>query len=115
MTIDEEVVATSSNIQEDFRIDIKNGKGYLETGVNNTFWSRLIITAKIFQPEEGIWTIVIKDKANRNLIIYEDDHVIPGREISFSYKTGLKVNFVIEATWSEKKNTTLCGEISIKY
>ena len=112
-----EVAATSGggSIQEDFKINVQKGKGYFETGVNNTFWWRLMITAKIFQPEEGIWTIVIKDKANRNLIIYENHHVLYDSEISFNYKTGLKVNFLIEATWNQKKNTTLCGEISIKY
>lgn len=112
-----EAAATSSGgiIQEDFKINIKNGKGYYETGVNNTFWSRLIITAKISNPEDGIWKIVIKDKANRNLIVYEDDHVLHDKEIFFNYKTGLKVNFIIEATWNQNKDTTLMGELSIKY
>jgi hypothetical protein len=112
-----EAAATSSGgiIQEDFKINIKNGKGYYETGVNNTFWSRLIITAKISNPKDGIWKIVIKDKANRNLIVYEDDHVLHDKEIFFNYKTGLKVNFIIEATWNQNKDTTLMGELSIKY
>jgi hypothetical protein len=112
-----EAAATSSGgiIQEEFKINIKNGKGYYETGVNNTFWSRLIIAAKISNPEDGIWKIVIKDKANRNLIVYEDDHVLHDKEIFFNYKTGLKVNFIIEATWNQNKDTTLMGELSIKY
>ena len=112
-----EVAATSGggSIQEDFKINVQKGKGYFETGVNNTFWARLMITAKIFQPEDGIWTIIIKDKANRNSVIYEDHNVLHDKEISFNYKTGLKVNFLIEATWNQNKNTTLCGEISIKY
>jgi hypothetical protein len=112
----ETAVASSSGIiQEDFKINIQNGKGHYETGVNNTFWSRLIITAKILKPEDGIWTIVIRDKANRNLVVYEDNNVLYDKEIFFNYKTGLKVNFLIEATWNQDKNTTLLGEISIKY
>jgi hypothetical protein len=112
-----EEAATSSggSIQEDFKINIQNGKGRYETGVNNTFWSRLIITAKILKPEDGIWTIVIRDKTNRNLVVYEDNNVLYDKEIFFNYKTGLKVNFLIEATWNQNKNTTLIGEISIKY
>ena len=112
---EEAATSSSGSIQEDFKINIQNGKGFYETGVNNTFWSRLIITAKIFQPEDGIWTIVIRDKANRNLVVYEDSHVLHDKEIFFNYKTGLKVNFLIEATWNQTKNTTLCGEIFIKY
>lgn len=112
-----EEVATSSSesIKETFNVNVINGKGYYETGTNNSFWSKLTIRARIISPQNGVWTIVIKDKTNRNLVVYEDHQVVHGKEISFSYKTGLKVNFIIEATWSENKNTTLVGEISIKY
>lgn len=113
----EEEAATSNggNIQQDFEINIHDGKGFYETGVNNTFWSTLIITAKIFQPQNGIWTIIIKDKANKSLVVYENHHMLPDSEISFNYKTGLKVNFLIEATWTQHKDTILSGELSIKY
>ncbi|MBU3143610.1 hypothetical protein [Clostridium sp. CF012] len=113
----EEEAATSNggNIQQDFEINIHNGKGFYETGVNNTFWSTLIITAKIFQPQNGVWTIIIKDKANKNLIVYQNHHMLHDNEISFSYKTGLKVNFLIEATWTQPKDTILSGELFIKY
>ena len=87
----------------------------MKLGSSNTFWSRLIITAKIFQPQNGIWTIIIRDKANKNLVIYENHHVLHDKEISFNYKTGLKVNLLIEATWNQSKDTILSGEISIKY
>jgi len=112
-----ETAATSSsgNIQQEFEINIHDGKGFYETGVNNTFWSTLIITAKIFQPHSGIWTIIIKDKANKNLVVYENYHMLHDSEISFNYKTGLKVNFLIEATWTQPKDTILSGELSIKY
>jgi len=113
--MEEAAISSSESIQETFKININNGKGYYETGLNNTFWSRLIITAKILNPENGVWTIVIRDKTNRNLIVYEDHQVVHDKEIFFNYKTGLKVNFIIEATWSENKNTTLMGELSIKY
>jgi hypothetical protein len=113
--MEEAATSTSETIQETFKINVKNGKGYYETEVNNTFWSRLIITARILNPENGIWTIVIRDKTNRNLIVYEDHQVVHDKEVFFNYKTGLKVNFLIEATWSENKNTTLMGELSIKY
>ena len=113
--MEEAAISSSESIQETFKINVKNGKGYYETGLNNTFWSRLIITARILNPENGIWTIVIRDKTNRNLIVYEDHQVVHDKEIIFNYKTGLKVNFIIEATWSENKNTTLMGELSIKY
>ena len=113
--MEEAATSSSESIQETFKINVKNGKGYYETGVNNTFWSRLIISARILNPENGTWTIVIRDKTNRNLIVYEDHQVVYDKEIFFNYKTGLKVNFIIEATWSENKNTTLMGELSIKY
>ena len=113
--MEEAATSSSESIQETFKINVKNGKGYYETGVNNTFWSRLIISARILNPENGTWTIVIRDKTNRNLIVYEDHQVVHDKEIIFNYKTGLKVNFIIEATWSENKNTTLMGELSIKY
>ena len=113
--MEEAAISSSESIQETFKINVKNGKGYYETGVNNTFWSRLIISARILNPENGTWTIVIRDKTNRNLIVYEDHQVVYDKEIFFNYKTGLKVNFIIEATWSENKNTTLMGELSIKY
>ena len=112
---EEAATSSSGNIQEDFKINIKNGVGHYETGVTNSFWSRLIITAKILNPEEGIWTIVIKDKANKNLVVYENNQVLHDKEIFFNYKTGLKVNFLIEATWNQNKNATLMGELSIKY
>ena len=112
---EEAATSNNGNIQEDFKINIKNGKGYYETGVTNSFWSRLIITAKILNPEDGIWAIVIKDKANKNLIVYENNNVLHDKEIRFNYKTRLKVNFLIEATWDQNKNTTLMGELSIKY
>lgn len=112
-----EVAATSNsgNIKEAFKIDIKNGKGYYETGINNTFWSNLIVTAKILQPENGFWKIIIKDRMKNNLVIYENYHMEHDKEFTFNYKTGLKVNFLIEATWSKSQDTTLIGEISIKY
>lgn len=112
-----EGAATSGNgnIQQAFEINIHNGKGFYDTGVNNTFWSRLIITAKILHPQNGIWAIIIKDKANKNLVIYENYHVLHDNEISFNYKTGLKVNLLIEATWTQVEDTILSGELSIKY
>jgi hypothetical protein len=109
------VTSSGGNIQQDFEINIHDGKGFYETGVNNTFWSTLIITAKIFQPKNGIWTIIIKDKANKNLVVYENYHMLHDSEISFNYKTGLKVNFLIEATWTQPEDTILSGELSIKY
>jgi hypothetical protein len=111
----EEAATSSGNIQQAFKINIHDGKGFYETGVNNTFWSSLIITAKIFQPQNGIWTIIIRDKANRNLVVYENHNVIHDKEISFNYKTGFKANLLIEATWTQSKDTILSGEISIKY
>jgi hypothetical protein len=112
-----EEAATSSNgnIQQAFQINIHDGKGFYETGVSNTFWSSLIITAKIFQPQNGIWTVIIKDKANRNLVVYENQYVVHDKEISFNYKTGFKVNLLIEVTWNQAKDTIVSGEISIKY
>jgi len=113
-----EVAATNSgggNIQQDFKIKVQDGKGFYESGVSNTFWSSLIIKAKIVQPQDGFWTIVIRDKAKRNLVVYENKHMVQGKEISFNYKTGLKINLVIEATWSQTKDTILSGEISIRY
>lgn len=79
------------------------------------FWSSLIITAKILQPQNGVWKIIIRDKAKNNLIIYENNNMVHDKEISFKYKTGLKVNLLIEATWTQTKDTILSGEISIKY
>ncbi|MBZ9608004.1 hypothetical protein G9F73_009320 [Clostridium estertheticum] len=112
-----EVAATSSggNIQQAFKINIHDGKGFYETGVSTSFWSTLMITAKIFQPKNGSWTIIIRDKARKNLVVYENYHVVHDKEISFNYKTGLKVNLLIEATWNQAKDTTLSGELSIKY
>ena len=112
---EEAVTSSEGNIQQAFKINVHNGKGYFETGVNNTFWSSLIITAKIFRPLNGIWSIKIRDQAKRNLVVYENDYVLHDNEISFNYKTGLKVNLLIEATWNQAKDTVLCGEISIKY
>lgn len=112
-----EEAATSSggSIQQDFNINIHDGKGFYETGVSNTFWLSLIIKAKIFQPQNGVWTIIIRDKVNRNLVVYENYHVVHDKEISFNYKTGFKTNLLIEATWSQSKDTILSGEISIMY
>lgn len=112
-----EAAATSSsdNIQQDFKISIHDGKGFYETGVSTAFWSTLIITAKIFQPKIGEWTIIIKDKVRKNLVVYENHHVVQDKEISFNYKTGLKVNLLIEATWNQDKDTILSGELLIKY
>ncbi|MFT5875726.1 MAG: hypothetical protein ACI8WT_004722 [Clostridium sp.] len=112
-----EEAATSSggDIQQDFKVNIHNGKGFYDTGVSNTFWSSLIITAEIFKPQIGSWTIIIRDKAKKNTVIYENHHAIHGTEISFNYKTGLKTNLIIEATWNQAKDTILSGEISIRY
>ncbi|MBU3158543.1 hypothetical protein KPL37_01995 [Clostridium frigoris] len=112
---EEAITSTTNNIQQDFKINIHNGKGFFETGINNSFWSSLIITAKIFQPQNGAFDIVIRDKAKRNLIVYENHNMVHDKEISFKYKTGLKVNLLIEAIWTQPKDTTLCGEISINY
>ncbi|MBZ9687710.1 hypothetical protein G9F72_015360 [Clostridium estertheticum] len=112
---EEAMTSSVGNIQQDFEINIHDGKGLYETGVNNTFWSTLIITAKILQPQDGIWTIIIKDKANKNLVVYQNYHMLHDSEISFNYKTGLKVNFLIEATWTQPKDTILSGELSIRY
>jgi len=112
---EEAATSTEGNIRQDFKININNGKGFYETGVSNTFWSNLIITAKIFQPQNGIWSIRIRDLAKRNLVVYENSHVLHDKEISFNYKTGLKVNLLIEATWDQSKDTVLSGEIIIKY
>lgn len=112
-----EIAATSNSntIQQNFEMNIYNGKGSYETGVNNTFWTTLIITAKIIQPQNGIWGIVIRDGAKNNAIVYKNSQVLQDEEISFDYKTGLKVNLLIEATWNQSKDTTLIGEISISY
>jgi len=112
-----EEAATSSggNIHQTFKINIHGGKGFYETGLTNTFWSSLIIKAKIFEPQTGIWTVIIRDKANRNLVVYENYHVVHDEEISFNYKTGFKANLLIEATWNQAKDTIVSGEISIKY
>ena len=112
---EEATTSDSGNIKQAFKINIQDGKGYYETGVNNTFWSNLIITAKILQPQNGFWKIIIKDRIKNDLVIYENYHLAHDKEFSFNYKTGLKVNFLIEATWSEVKDTTLTGELSIKY
>ena len=109
------VTNSSNSIQQDFKINIHDGKGFYETGVNNSFWSSLIIAAKIFQPQNGAWKIVIRDKAKKNLVVYENHNMVHDKEISFKYKTGLKVNLLIEATWTQTKDTTLSGEISINY
>lgn len=110
-----EVAATTNSIHQDFKMNIHQGKGFFETGASNTFWSSLIISAKIFQPQNGIWTILIRDKANRNLVIYENFHVVHDKEISFTYKTGFKTNLLIEVTWNQAKDTILSGELLIKY
>jgi len=112
---EEAATSATNNIQQDFKINIHNGKGFYETGINNSFWSSLIITAKIFQPQNGTFHIVIRDKAKRNVVVYENNNMVHDKEISFKYKTGLKVNLLIEATWNQTKDTTLCGEISINY
>ncbi|HEY8891443.1 MAG TPA: hypothetical protein VIM70_14440 [Clostridium sp.] len=112
---EEAVTSSDGHIQQAFKINILNGKGFYETGVNNTFWSRLIITAKIFQPQNGIWTIIIRDKEKNNLVVYENYHMLHDLEISFKYKTGLRVNLLVEATWNQTKDTILSGELSIKY
>ena len=108
-------MTTSNRIDQNFKINIRNGKGTYETGTNNTFWSRLIITARIFKPQNGIWSIIIRDKANMNLVVYENNNMLYDKEVSFNYLTGLKTNLVIEATWSEDKDTTLNCEICIQY
>ena len=112
-----EIAVTSNTniIQQDFKINIHNGKGFYETGINNSFWSSLIITAKIFQPQNGTFHIVIRDKEKRNILVYRNNNMVHDKEISFKYKTGLKVNLLIEAIWDQTKDTTLCGEISINY
>lgn len=112
---EEAATSASNNIQQDFKINIHNGKGVYEAGISNSFWSRLIITAKIVQPQNGSWTILIRDKANKNIIVYENHNILHDKDISFNYMTGLKTNLVIEATWTEDKNTILSGEISIEY
>ena len=112
---EEAATSSSGNILQAFEINIHDGKGFYETGVNKTFWSTLIITAKILEPQNGIWAIIIKDKANKNLVVYENPHMLHDSEISFNYKTGLNVNFLIEATWTQAKDTILSGELSIKY
>ncbi|MBU3092689.1 hypothetical protein K2F40_10935 [Clostridium sp. CM028] len=112
---EEAATSSSDNIQQAFEISIHDGKGFYETGVSTAFWSTLMITAKIFQPETGEWTIKIKDKARKNLVVYENYHVVHDKEISFNYKTSLKVNLLIEATWNQVKDTILSGELSIKY
>lgn len=112
---EEAVSSNDGNINQVFKINILNGKGFYETGVNNTFWSKLIISAKIFQPQNGIWTIIIRDKEKYNLVVYENNHMLRDKEISFKYKTGLRVNLLVEATWNQTKDTILSGELSIKY
>jgi len=110
-----ENLVPNNTIVQQFKMDIYDGKGFYVTGVNNTFWSRLIITAKIFQPQNGVWQIKIRDKSNKNLLIYDNYHVLHDSEIAFNYKTGLVTNFLIEATWNQPKDTILTGEISIRY
>lgn len=113
----EEEAATSNSgtIVKAFKINIKDGKGFYESGASNTFWSTLIIKAKIYQPQNGIWSIIIRDKANRNLVVYKNNHVLQDEEISFNYKTGLVVNLLLEAIWNQSKDTVLSGEITIRY
>ncbi len=112
---EEVAVSSNSGIHQAFKINVHQGKGFYETGMNSTFWSKLIITAKIFHPLNGIWNITIRDKANKNAVIYENYRVMPNKEITFNYKTGLKANFLIEATWNHAKDTILSGEIRITY
>ena len=112
---EEAVTSSGGSFQQNFNINIHDGKGFYETGVSNTFWSSLIIKAKIFQPQNGVWSIIIRDKVNRNLVVYENHHVVHDKEISFNYKTGFKTNLLIEATSSQSKDAILSGEISIRY
>lgn len=114
--LNEEAITSNANtIQQDFKIKIHNGKGFYETGINNSFWSSLIITAKIIQPQNGTFHIVIRDKARGNMVVYENSNMIHDKQILFRYKTGIKTNLLIEATWNQSKDTTLFGEISINY
>ena len=110
---EEAITSNSGNIKQAFKINIRAGKGFYETGSTNSFWSRLRISAKIFQPQSGAWKIVIRDRANKNLVVYENYNVLHDKEILFTYKTGLKVNFLIEAIWTQTEDTILSGEICI--
>ncbi|MBK5241503.1 hypothetical protein [Clostridium sp.] len=109
------VNSINNKIEQGFKINIKNGNGIYDTGLNNTFWSRLNITAKIIEPQNGIWDIIIRDKTNKNLVIFHNNHMLHDKEVSFNYITGLRTNLVIEANWTEAKDTILSGEICILY
>lgn len=67
---EEAVTGSGGDIQQDFKVNIHNGEGFYDTGVINTFWSSLIITAEIFKPQDGSWNIIIRDKAKKIIMRY---------------------------------------------
>lgn len=97
-------------IDKDISIPIKNGTGTYEY---STKAIPLTITGygMITVPDEGSWHIVVKDC---NDIIVDKQGITKNQQISFSYKTGFKVNLSVTATWSEIKDTTLSMHIHVK-
>lgn len=95
----------------DFNLNVKNGKGSQSVS-QVTLGITISGTFEITAPDEGTWSIVVKDGKDT---ILDKKGVKKGDKIDFKHKTGFKANISLNVTWSEAKDTTLKAKIHASY
>ena len=106
-----EAMALKGSFDDDISVPVKNGHGTVSTS-KTTFGITMEGHFEIKSPDNGTWTLVVKD--GKNTIINKSG-VKKGEQIPFKYHTGFKISMHFDAKWSEIKDTTLIIHVKGKY
>lgn len=88
-------------------IPVKNGIGNRDFGWLPTFGAKASGYAEIVSPEGGTWDILVYDSVAQKYIT-EKYAAVKGEKVYITYRTKVKgVRPVVNAKWSESKDTTL--------
>lgn len=106
-----EAMVLKGSFDNDISVSVKNGHGTASAS-KTTFGITMEGHFEIKSPDNGTWTLVVKDG---NHTIINKSGVKKGEQIPFKYHTGFRTSMHFDATWSEKKDTTLIIHVKGKY
>jgi hypothetical protein len=104
-------LALWGKIDDDFDLLIRGGHGSFSQD-KTTLYVTIKGSFEIKSPNEGTWSLVIKDGDD---IVKQIPGAVAGKEYAFEYKTGFRLKLRIEANWSEKRDTTLRIHLKATY
>jgi len=94
-----------------FTIPIKGGAGQGGSSTK-TWWKTLSGYGVVIAPSGGSWHLIAKQNGN---VFIDRQNVQAGQQVTFTTGTGFNTSFEIDATWSEKADTTLQVKLHVTY